>query len=36
MKDINNKGGVAFVARSAAEVLEQLKLHGCLGDGANN
>ena len=28
--DINKKGGVAFVAHSGAEALEQLKQHGCI------
>lgn len=28
--DINQKGGVAFVAHSGAEALEQLKQHGCI------
>lgn len=28
--DINNKGGVAFIAHSGAEALEKLKQHGCL------
>lgn len=28
--DINAKGGVAFVAHSGAEALEQLQQHGCI------
>lgn len=28
--DINNKGGVAFVAHSGAEVLETLRVNGCI------
>ena len=28
--DINKKGGVAFVAHSGAEAMEQLKQHGCI------
>lgn len=28
--DINSKGGVAFVARTGAEALLQLKKHGCI------
>lgn len=30
IEDINKKGGVAFVAHSAAEALEQLKQHDCI------
>ena len=34
--DINAKGGVAFVAHSGAEVLENLQQRGCLIGTANN
>ena len=30
IEDINQKGGVAFVAHSGAEALEKLKQYGCL------
>lgn len=30
IEDINTKGGVAFVAHSGEEALEQLKEHGCI------
>lgn len=30
IEDINKKGGVAFVAHSGNEALEQLKIRGCL------
>ena len=34
--DINEKGGVAFVAHSGAEALEKLQQRGCLIGTANN
>lgn len=30
IEDINRKGGIAFVARSGQEALQQLKKNGCL------
>ena len=34
--DINKKGGVAFIAHSGAEALENLQQRGCLIGTANN